>query len=394
VFEIIDMEESSYDRGAVIKVVGVGGAGCSAVGHMIREGVHGVEFVAVDSDAMAVSRSIAETRLLLGTGFCAGVKLLTGRIAALEAQDLIAQSLKGADMVFIVAGLGGSTGTGVAPIVAEVARELGILTVAVVTRPFRFEGKHQKRADAGAAELKKHVDSMIVILNDKFVDVLGDDVSMDEALKASHNVLRHAVGGIAEIINFPGLVNVDFEDVCTVMGETGIAMMGSANASGVERARIAAEQAVASPLLEGINLSGAQGVLVNITSTRGLKMSEVNEVMNTVRKFAAEDAHIIFGAVYDESMGEEIRVTVVATGLGKAVTKRKKFEYLFDRDSTASPANGRKKTPFFQTTLSGKEATPLLPSAVVIEKCRIYCIKDYRSQEMHGSIVRIPDSDV
>ena len=221
--------------------------------------------------------------------------------------------------------MGGGTGTGAAPIVAEVAREMGILTVAVVTKPFMFEGKRLKIAEAGIAELQKNVDSLIVILNDKLMDVLGDDVSMEEAFKAADNVLRNAVGGIAEIINFPGLVNVDFEDVRTVMGEMGMAMMGSANAAGVDRARIAAEQAVASPLLEGINLSGAKGVLVNITATRGLKMKEVNEVMNTVREFAAEDAHIIFGAVYDESMADEIRVTVVATGLGQAQARRQGF---------------------------------------------------------------------
>ena len=328
-FEIIDKEESSNDLGTVIKVIGVGGAGGNAVDHMIREGVNGVEFVAANTDAQALKRSGALQKLRLGkTGLGAGAKPEAGRSAALEEREHIAAALKGAHMVFITAGMGGGTGTGAAPIVAEVARELGILTVAVVTKPFGFEGKRLKVAEAGIAELQKHVDSLIVILNDKLMDVLGDDVSMDEAFKAADNVLRNAVGGIAEIINFPGLVNVDFEDVRTVMGEMGMAMMGSANASGVDRARIAAEQAVASPLLEGINLSGAKGVLVNITSTRGLKMKEVNEVMNTVREFAAEDAHIIFGAVYDESMGEEIRVTVVATGLGQAQAKRQTFEVI------------------------------------------------------------------
>ena len=328
-FEIIDKEESSNDWGTVIKVIGVGGAGGNAVDHMIREGVNGVEFVAANTDAQALKRSGAVQKLRLGkTGLGAGAKPEAGRSAALEEREQIAESLKGAHMVFITAGMGGGTGTGAAPIVAEVARELGILTVAVVTKPFGFEGKRLKVAEAGIAELQKHVDSLIVILNDKLMDVLGDDVSMDEAFKAADNVLRNAVGGIAEIINFPGLVNVDFEDVRTVMGEMGMAMMGSANASGVDRARIAAEQAVASPLLEGINLSGAKGVLVNITSTRGLKMKEVNEVMNTVREFAAEDAHIIFGAVYDETMGEEIRVTVVATGLGQAQAKRQTFEVI------------------------------------------------------------------
>ena len=325
-FEIIDKEDSSNDLGTVIKVVGVGGAGGNAVDHMIREGVMGVEFVAANTDAQALKRSVAHKKLRLGkNGLGAGAKPEVGRNAAMEEREQIAESLTGAHMVFITAGMGGGTGTGAAPIVAEVAREMGILTVAVVTKPFGFEGKRLKVAEAGIVELQKNVDSLIVILNDKLMDVLGDDVSMEEAFKAADNVLRNAVGGIAEIINYPGLVNVDFEDVRTVMSEMGMAMMGSASASGVDRARIAAEQAVASPLLEGVNLSGAKGVLVNITATRSLKMKEVNEVMNTVREFAADDAHIIFGAVYDEGMGEEIRVTVVATGLGQAQARRQGF---------------------------------------------------------------------
>ncbi|MFA7293640.1 MAG: cell division protein FtsZ [Rhodocyclaceae bacterium] len=328
-FEIIDIEEVVNDSGTVIKVVGVGGAGGNAVDHMIREGVNGVEFVTANTDAQALKRSGAISKVPLGkSGLGAGAKPEAGRSAAIEERERIAEALKGAHMVFITAGMGGGTGTGAAPVVAEVAREMGILTVAVVTKPFGFEGKRMKVAEAGIAELQKHVDSLIVILNDKLMEVLGDDVSMDEAFKAADNVLRNAVGGIAEIINFPGLVNVDFEDVRTVMGEMGVAMMGSAQASGVDRARIAAEQAVASPLLEGINLSGAKGVLVNITATRSLKMKEVNEVMNTVREFAAEDAHIIFGAVYDEAMGENIRVTVVATGLGQVQARRQSFEVI------------------------------------------------------------------
>ncbi|MCE1241618.1 cell division protein FtsZ [Oryzomicrobium sp.] len=315
-FEIIDKEVG----GTIIKVVGVGGAGGNAVDHMIREGVQGVEFIAANTDAQALNRSVAVQKLQLGaTGLGAGAKPEAGRSAAMEQREQIAEALKGANMVFITAGMGGGTGTGAAPIVAEVARELGILTVAVVTKPFGFEGKRMKLAEAGLAELQQHVDSLIVILNDKLMEVLGDDVSMDEAFKAADNVLRNAVGGIAEIITFPGLVNVDFEDVRTVMSEMGRAMMGSAVAAGVDRARIAAEQAVASPLLEGINLSGAKGVLVNITASRSLKMKEVNEVMNTIRAFAAEDAHIIFGAVFDENVGDALRVTVVATGLGQAV---------------------------------------------------------------------------
>ena len=337
-FEIIDKEEG--ERDTVIKVIGIGGAGGNAVDHMIREGVNGVDFITANTDSQALGRSIAVHKLQLGkTGLGAGAKPEAGRSAAIEEREAIVESLRGAHMVFITAGMGGGTGTGAAPIVAEVARELGVLTVAVVTKPFGFEGKRLKVADVGVAELQKHVDSLIVILNDKLMDVLGDDVSMDDAFKAADNVLRNAVGGIAEIINFPGLVNVDFEDVRTVMGEMGMAMMGSANAAGVDRARIAAERAVSSPLLEGVNLSGAKGVLVNITATRSLKMKEVNEVMTTVRAFAADDAHIIFGAVYDENMGEDIRVTVVATGLGQAQAKR--FEVINSSINQGTGTDGR-----------------------------------------------------
>ena len=341
-FEIIDTEQGSDDMDTVIKVIGIGGAGGNAVDHMIREGVNGVDFIAANTDSQALGRSIAVQKLQLGkTGLGAGAKPEAGRSAAMEEREAIAESLRGAHMVFITAGMGGGTGTGAAPIVAEVARELGVLTVAVVTKPVGFEGKRLKVAEVGIGELQKHVDSLIVILNDRLMDVLGDDVSMDEAFKAADNVLRNAVGGIAEIINFPGLVNVDFEDVRTVMGEMGMAMMGSANAAGVDRARIAAERAVASPLLEGVNLSGAKGVLVNITATRSLKMKEVNEVMNTVRAFAAEDAHIIFGAVYDEGMAEDIRVTVVATGLGQAQAKRQTFEVINNSLTQATGTDSR-----------------------------------------------------
>jgi len=324
-FEIIE-KDSFEDVGTVIKVMGIGGGGGNAVDHMIREGVNGVEFIVANTDAQALKRNIAGSKIQLGkSGLGAGAKPEAGKIAAQEDRERIADHLRGAHMVFLTAGMGGGTGTGAAPVIAEIARELGILTVAVVTKPFPFEGKRMKIAEVGIAELQKHVDSLIVILNDKLMEVLGEDVSMEDAFKGANNVLRNAVGGIAEIINFPGLVNVDFEDVRTVMSEMGMAMMGSAYASGLDRARIAAEQAVASPLLEGINLSGAKGVLVNITATRNLKMREVNEVMATVRAFAAEDAHIIFGAVYDDAMGDDIRVTVVATGLGQAQMKRQSF---------------------------------------------------------------------
>lgn len=366
-FEIIEKEDTNADWGTVIKVIGVGGAGGNAVDHMIREGVMGVEFLAANTDSQALQRSVAHKKIRLGkTGLGAGAKPEAGRSAAEEEREQIAEALKGANMVFITAGMGGGTGTGAGPIVAKVARELGILTVAVVTKPFGFEGKRLKIAEEGIAELQANVDSLIVILNDKLMDVLGDDVSMDEAFKAADNVLRNAVGGIAEIINFPGLVNVDFEDVRTVMSEMGMAMMGSANASGVDRARIAAEQAVASPLLEGINLSGAKGVLVNITSTRALKMKEVNEVMSTVREFAAEDAHIIFGAVYDESMGEEIRVTVVATGLGQAQSKRQSFEVIHTPVMQATGTDGA----FSQSSSTGIDYGQLDAIPAVVRKGR------------------------
>jgi cell division protein FtsZ len=314
-FEIVEKEPS----GTVIKVVGIGGAGGNAVDHMIREGVEGVEFICANTDAQALKRSQARVKLQLGaTGLGAGAKPDAGRVAAQGERERIAEALDGAHMVFITAGMGGGTGTGAAPVVAEIARERGILTVAVVTKPFNFEGKRMKVAEAGLDELSQHVDALIVILNERLMEVLGDDVSVQEAFKAADNVLHNAVAGIAEIINNPGMVNVDFEDVHTVMEEVGMAMMGSASASGMDRARIAAEQAVASPLLEGISLSGARGVLVNITASQSLKMREVNEVMNTIREFAADDATVIFGAVYDEELGDELRVTVVATGLGQS----------------------------------------------------------------------------
>lgn len=342
-FEIIEKEEC----GTIIKVIGVGGAGGNAIEHMIHEGVNGVDFIAANTDAQALSRNAAASKLTLGkTGLGAGAKPEKGQEAAQAHRDEIRANLAGAHMVFITAGMGGGTGTGAAPVVAEIAREMGILTVGVVTKPFSFEGnKRMKSAEAGIAEFAKHVDSLIVILNDKLMEVMGDDADVDDCFKAADDVLKNAVGGIAEIITYPGLVNVDFEDVRTVMGEMGRAMMGSSAAAGVDRARIAAEQAVASPLLEGINLSGAKGVLVNITASKGgLKMKEVNEVMNTVKAFAAEDAHIIFGAVYDELMGDSLRVTVVATGLGQAVAKRQPFEVIKTEEYKATGTGDA--TPF------------------------------------------------
>jgi len=320
-FEIVEAQQG----GTIIKVVGVGGAGGNCVDHMIRSGVQGVEFIAANTDAQALIHGLAKNQIQLGaTGLGAGAKPEAGRAAALEQRDQIAEMLAGAHMVFITAGMGGGTGTGAAPVVAEVAKEMGILTVAVVTKPFSFEGvRRMQSAEAGIAELSQFVDSAIVILNEKLEQELGDDISMEDAFSAADNVLKNAVGGISEIINVKGMINVDFQDVRTVMAEQGMAMMGSGTAGGVDRARIAAEQAVASPLLEGVNLSGARGVVVNITANKSsLKMRETKEVLNTIRSFAAEDATIIFGTVYDENMGDELRVTVVATGLGQLNTSR------------------------------------------------------------------------
>jgi cell division protein FtsZ len=331
-FEIMENQVN----GTIIKVVGVGGAGGNAVDHMIRNGVGGVEFVAANTDAQALARGMTKSAIQLGaTGLGAGAKPEAGRAAAMEQRESIREALTGAHMCFITAGMGGGTGTGAAPVVAEVAREMGVLTVAVVTKPFSFEGaKRLAAAEAGIQELSQHVDSVIVILNEKLEEVLGEDASVAECFGAADDVLKNAVAGISEIINVPGLINVDFQDVRTVMAEMGMAMMGSAYASGIDRARVAAEQAVASPLLEGVNLSGARGVLVNISASQSLKMREVKEVMNTVRSFAADDATIIFGAVFEEGMGDDLRVTVVATGLGAQLQVRQQKPQLVMRTGT------------------------------------------------------------
>ena len=334
-FEIIN--DSS--AGPVIKVIGVGGAGGNAVDHMIEQGVDGVDFFAVNTDAQVLSRSKARNQIQLGTsGLGAGAKPEEARNVAIAERERLEETIAGSHMVFITAGMGGGTGTGAAPVIAEVARSLGILTVAVVTKPFTWEGsKRMKIAEQGIEELVPHVDSLIVILNDKLEEVLGDDVTQEDAFEAADDVLNSAVAGIAEIINQPGLVNVDFQDVRTVMTEQGMAMMGSAVASGVDRARIAAEQAIACPLLEGVNLAGARGVLVNITASRtSLKLRETKEVMNTIRAFAAEDATIIYGGVYDDSLGEDLRVTVVATGLGQPIGARQQRPQLVVSQKTGT----------------------------------------------------------
>ena len=313
----IEMIEE-FSMGTQIKVIGVGGGGGNAVEHMINQGVQGVDFICANTDAQALNRSAANHLIQLGTtGLGAGAKPAAGKAAAEEAVDRIRQSIDGAHMLFITAGMGGGTGTGAAPVIARVAKEMGILTVGVVTKPFDFEGnRRMKAADDGIAELEANVDSLIVILNDKLLDVLGDDVTQDQAFAHANDVLKNAVGGISDIIHMPGLVNVDFEDVKTVMSEPGKAMMGTATASGPDRANKAAEAAVACPLLEGIDLSGARGVLVLIAASRNtFKLAESRNAMNCIRRYAADDSHVIYGTAYDEGMGDALRVTVIATGL-------------------------------------------------------------------------------
>ena len=322
-FEFIE----SQSQEAVIKVLGVGGCGGNAVDHMIDKGVKGVEFIAANTDVQALRRNQAKVQLQLGSditkGLGAGADPEIGRAAAMEDRDRIAELIRGADMLFLTAGMGGGTGTGAAPVVAQVAKELGILTVAVVTKPFSFEGKRQKIAQEGLEQLSEHVDSLIIIPNDKLMHVLGEDITVDDAFRAANDVLHGAVAGIAEIISCPGMINVDFADVRTVMSEMGMAMMGSSSASGIDRARVAAEQAVACPLLEDINIRDARGVLVNISATRGtLKMKEMHDVMNTIRTFTAESATVIVGAVFDDELKDALRVTIVATGLGAAVNRQ------------------------------------------------------------------------
>ena len=322
-FELVE----NIPQNAVIKVIGVGGGGGNAVHHMISNQVNGVEFICANTDAQALNNLNAKTILQMGSsitkGLGAGANPSIGRQAALEDRDEIAEILSGADMVFITAGMGGGTGTGAAPIVAEVARDMGILTVAVVTKPFPFEGKKRlKIAEEGIKELSDSVDSLITIPNEKLLDVLGRDSSLLEAFKAANDVLLGAVKGIADLIMHPGMINVDFADVKTVMSEMGMAMMGTGSGkSGEERAREAAESAIRSPLLEDVNLQGARGILVNITAGENLSLGEFSEVGDTIEEFASDDATVVVGTVIDPELDDEIRVTVVATGLGGETKK-------------------------------------------------------------------------
>ncbi|MFZ0007984.1 MAG: cell division protein FtsZ [Steroidobacteraceae bacterium] len=317
-FELMD----AYSQSAVIKVIGVGGGGGNAVAHMVTAGIDGVEFMCINTDSQALKHAKVKTALQIGCnitkGLGAGADPEVGRQAAMEDRDRIVELVEGCDMLFITAGMGGGTGTGAAPVVAQVARELGILTVAVVTKPFEMEGnKRMFVADHGMSELAKYCDSLITIPNQKLLTVLGPQTTLLDAFKSANQVLQGAVQGIAELITRPGLINVDFADVRTVMAETGMAMMGSGAASGENRARAAAEAAVSSPLLEDINLAGAHGILVNVTAGMDLSIGEFQEVGQIVKQFASEDATVVVGTVIDPELTNQVRVTVVATGLGR-----------------------------------------------------------------------------
>jgi len=349
-FEFMDTQSQS----AVIKVVGVGGGGGNAVEHMVQENLDGVDFICANTDAQALKNSSARSTIQIGTnitkGLGAGANPEIGREAALEDRERIQEMLDGSDMIFITAGMGGGTGTGGAPIVAQVAKEMGILTVAVVTKPFSFEGK--KRTDIaadGIEELKGYVDSLITIPNEKLLSVLGKNVSLLDAFKAGNDVLLGAVQGIAELITRPGLINVDFADVRTVMSEMGMAMMGSGKSTGENRAREAAEAAIASPLLEDVNLSGARGILVNVTAGMDMSIGEFEEVGNTVKEFASDNATVVVGTVIDPEMSGELRVTVVATGLGReheaAALTEQSVKLVVDKTNTGDVDYGQLDKP-------------------------------------------------
>ena len=338
-FELMD----AHSQSAVIKVIGVGGGGGNAVSHMVNTGIEGVDFVCANTDAQALNTTRVKTALQIGCnitkGLGAGADPDIGRQAAMEDRDRIVEVIEGADMLFITAGMGGGTGTGAAPVVAQVAKELGILTVAVVTKPFELEGsKRMTIADHGIAELGKHVDSLITIPNEKLLAVLGSDTTLIDAFQSANEVLQGAVQGIAELITTPGTMNVDFADVRTVMSEMGMAMMGSGVSSGEGRAREAAEAAISSPLLEDVNLSGANGILVNVTSDLNLTIGEFSEIGDTIKEFAASDATVIIGSALDQSMQDEVRVTVVATGLGKNVSQSSPMRIIKKDDDKTNEA--------------------------------------------------------
>ena len=346
-FELVD----AYGQSAVIKVIGVGGGGGNAVQHMVNADIEGVDFICANTDSQALQRTNAKSTLQLGTeitkGLGAGANPEIGRQSALEDRDRIHDVIAGADMLFITAGMGGGTGTGAAPIVAEVAKELGILTVAVVTKPFPFEGsKRAQIANRGIEELANQVDSLITIPNEKLLTVLGKDTSLLEAFRAANDVLLGAVQGIAELITCPGLINVDFADVKTVMSEMGMAMMGSGVGIGVERAREAAEAAISSPLLEDVNITGARGILVNVTAGPNIQINEIAEVGSHIESLASEDATVVVGTAIDESMEDKLRVTLVATGLGvqNVMAPQAKVALVEPAPSTIEISSAQKET--------------------------------------------------
>ncbi len=339
-FELMD----AHNQNAVIKVIGVGGGGGNAVAHMVDAGIDGVDFICANTDAQALKSARVRTALQIGCnitkGLGAGSDPDIGRQAAMEDRDRIHEIIEGADMLFITAGMGGGTGTGASPIVAQCAKELGILTVAVVTKPFDMEGrKRMAIADQGIAELGKYVDSLITIPNEKLLAVLGGETTLLDAFRSANEVLQGAVQGIAELITRPGLINVDFADVRTVMAEMGMAMMGSGTASGEDRAREAAESAISSPLLEDINIAGAKGILVNVTAGMDLSIGEFQEVGNTIKEFASDDATVVVGTVIDPDMTDRIRVTVVATGLGHSLANAEAPVRIVRREAAAAEPN-------------------------------------------------------
>jgi cell division protein FtsZ len=334
-FELMD----AYSQSAVIKVLGIGGAGCNCVDHMLTTGIEGVDFICLNTDAQVLKKSTVKTTLQIGAnitkGLGAGADPEVGRQAAMEDRDRIIELIEGCDMLFITAGMGGGTGTGAAPVVAQVAKEQGMLTVAVITKPFTMEGtKRMAIAEMGIGELGKYVDSLITIPNQKLLTVLGPKTRLLDAFQAANGVLQGAVQGIADLITRPGLINVDFADVRTVMAETGMAMMGTGRGSGENRARAAAEMAVSSPLLEDINLAGAQGILVNVKAGMDLAIGEFEEVGTTVRQFASDDATVVVGTVIEPELTDELRVTVVATGLGRPATRTVRPEPVVPREAS------------------------------------------------------------
>ncbi len=374
-FELVD----NFPENAVIKVIGVGGGGGNAVEYMAQSNIEGVEFIKANTDAQALKNSAVRSILQLGNaitkGLGAGANPEVGKQSAMEDRERIRDALEGADMVFITAGMGGGTGTGAAPVIAEIAKELGILTVAVVTKPFPFEGrKRQAIAEQGIENLSAAVDSLITIPNEKLLRVLGKDVSLLDAFKAANNVLLGAVQGIAELITRPGLINVDFADVRTVMSQMGVSMMGTGRARGENRAREAAEAAISSPLLDDINLAGAKGVLVNITAGMSMSIAEFEAVGDAIKSFTSEDATVIVGTVIDPDMTDDLRVTLVATGLGKAVpgvtnsSARRMSENYSNKFEKRSEIRENLNSKFDKTVLSRNSGTNKLENSDLTEQ--------------------------